>query len=146
MAGEAGTVGTPPAHYAGQGLQPFDVIDAYKLGFFDGNALKYLLRWDKKGSRLDDLRKALHYLQETIIRWDAYDVFWDRPRATKLPEQMDPDAVRLAFNLDGHVATAVFYLLHWRTCDDGACLRTAERYAARAVREEAGEASLRDIS
>lgn len=64
----AGKVGQPPAHYAGRGgLQPFDVIDAFGLDFYDGNAVKYLLRWRVKGG-INDLRKAIHYIEEQIIR------------------------------------------------------------------------------
>lgn len=64
----AGKVGEPPAHYASTtGLQPFDVMDAFGLGFYDGNAVKYLLRWRKKGG-ITDLEKARHYIDEQIIR------------------------------------------------------------------------------
>lgn len=47
------------------GLEPWDVINAWKLGYFDGNAVKYLARWkDKNG--VEDLKKAVHYLQKLI--------------------------------------------------------------------------------
>ena len=51
-------------HYAKHTIQPWDIIREYELDFFEGNALKYLLR--QKGSRLEDLRKAAHYLEECI--------------------------------------------------------------------------------
>jgi hypothetical protein len=35
------------------------------MGFFDGNALKYLARWREKGG-IDDLRKARHYIDKLI--------------------------------------------------------------------------------
>lgn len=57
-------------HYKKYGdLQPWDVITAWKLGYLDGTALKYIARWkDKNG--IEDLRKAIHFLQKTI---DVYE-------------------------------------------------------------------------
>lgn len=51
-------------HYRKYKIQPWDVIDEYGLDFYAGNALKYLLR-DKK-DRLEDLKKARHYLEKLI--------------------------------------------------------------------------------
>jgi hypothetical protein len=56
-----------PQHYRGNGLQPFDVIDAFGLDFYEGNALKYLLRWRKKNG-IEDLVKARTYIQQLIDR------------------------------------------------------------------------------
>jgi len=55
-------------HYKEAGLQPWDVIDAYGLDFYRGNALKYLLRAGRKDGvpALDDLRKCAHYLERII--------------------------------------------------------------------------------
>ena len=61
----AGDLDRPPAHYAGNGMQVFDIIRAFSLNYFEGNVLKYLLRWRKKNG-LDDLYKARHYLAELI--------------------------------------------------------------------------------
>lgn len=61
-----------PGHYkTANGLQSFDVIDAYELDFYLGNAWKYLTRWDKKGNGATDLEKAVHYLQEALARTPA---------------------------------------------------------------------------
>lgn len=135
MAGEAGKVGTPPTHYAGEGLQPFDVIDAYGLGFYDGNALKYLLRWDKKGSPLGDLNKALHYIQELIIRWEKSGEVRSWPEIAFDADTL-PENVAIAFGLTGKVSEAVFYLLHWRLCGSTPCLRIAQRAVECAIKEE----------
>lgn len=56
-----------PDHYRGDGLQPFDVINAFGLDFYEGNAIKYLLRWRKKNG-IEDLRKARTYVQVLIDR------------------------------------------------------------------------------
>lgn len=55
-------------HYRllGEGAaQPWDIIVGYGLGYLDGNAVKYLLRWRHKGG-IQDLQKALHYVEKTI--------------------------------------------------------------------------------
>lgn len=65
---QVGAVGRPPAHYSTtSGMQPFDVIDAFKLDFYEASVLKYLVRWRQKGG-VNDLRKAQHYLEEIIER------------------------------------------------------------------------------
>jgi hypothetical protein len=47
------------------GLQPWDVITAWGLGYLDGTALKYIARWRDKGG-IDDIRKAIHFLEKFI--------------------------------------------------------------------------------
>ena len=51
-------------HYAKHTIQLWDIIREYELDYFEGSALKYLLR--QKGNRLEDLQKAAHYLEECI--------------------------------------------------------------------------------
>jgi hypothetical protein len=46
-------------------IQPWDAIIAWELGFLDGCAVKYLSRWRKKGG-VDDLRKAVHFIEKLI--------------------------------------------------------------------------------
>lgn len=53
-------------HYKRHSIQPWDVIDEYELDFYEGNALKYLLR--RKGDRVEDLKKAIHYLEKEVER------------------------------------------------------------------------------
>lgn len=43
-----------------------DVIRDYNLNFCRGNILKYVVRAGKKDNELQDLRKALDYLQREI--------------------------------------------------------------------------------
>lgn len=51
-------------HYKKHKIQPWDIIMEYKLNFFEGNILKYLLR--KKGNRIEDLKKLIHYAEAEI--------------------------------------------------------------------------------
>lgn len=55
---------TNPAHYA-LDPQPLDVIEAWSLGYHEGNILKYIARWREKGG-VQDLRKAAEYLRRLI--------------------------------------------------------------------------------
>ncbi len=49
-------------HYSKYDIQVFDIIKEYNLDFFEGNALKYLLRYrDKNG--FEDLDKCIDYLK-----------------------------------------------------------------------------------
>lgn len=59
-----------PQHYGGES-NPYEVIkviDNWELGFSLGNTIKYISRAGKKGKdkELEDLRKALWYLQHHI--------------------------------------------------------------------------------
>ena len=59
-----------PQHYGGENnpYEAIKVIDAWDLGFSLGNTVKYISRAGKKGKdkELEDLRKALWYLQHHI--------------------------------------------------------------------------------
>lgn len=55
-----------PSHYIGKGIECIEVIEAFALGFCLGNAIKYILRAGKKGDRIEDLKKAIWYLQREI--------------------------------------------------------------------------------
>jgi hypothetical protein len=52
-------------HYKTKAIQPWDYISANKLGYFEGNIVKYVSRWREKGG-VADLEKAAHYLQKLI--------------------------------------------------------------------------------
>lgn len=56
--------------YTDQPLQPWEIIRANGLDFFEGSALKYLLRWRRKNG-LEDLLKARVYLNELIEQEQA---------------------------------------------------------------------------
>lgn len=57
-------------HYKLNELEPWDVIDAWGLNFYEGNILKYLCRWRHHTDPIGSLRKLEHYaskLLETAI-------------------------------------------------------------------------------
>lgn len=52
-------------HYKKQGIQPIEYILQNKLGFCEGNIIKYVTRYKQKNG-LQDLEKAKHYLEFLI--------------------------------------------------------------------------------
>lgn len=62
-----------PQHYGG-GDNPYEaikVIEAWGLGFCLGNTVKYIARHGRKGSPLEDLKKASWYLQREIEKLES---------------------------------------------------------------------------
>lgn len=58
-------VNSPP-HYQGNKFEVIDIIDDFGLSFNTGNAIKYILRADKKGNQKQDLLKAIWYLEHEL--------------------------------------------------------------------------------
>lgn len=52
-------------HYRNGGIQPVEYIESNKLGFCEGNVIKYITRHQHKGGR-QDLEKARHYIDLLI--------------------------------------------------------------------------------
>ena len=55
-----------PSHYNHGKIEVIDAIDAWNLGFYEGNIVKYIVRSKHKGNRLQDLEKALWYLERLV--------------------------------------------------------------------------------
>lgn len=57
-----------PSHYGGENnpYEAIKVIEAWELNFCLGNVIKYVARAGKKQSKLEDLKKALWYLEREI--------------------------------------------------------------------------------
>lgn len=55
-----------PAHYNFGKYEVIDVIDDWKLGYHLGNVVKYVARAPYKGEEIQDLKKAIWYLQRKI--------------------------------------------------------------------------------
>lgn len=54
-----------PEHYT-KGIEVIDFIESWKLGFHDGNVVKYVTRAKHKGNELEDLKKARFYIDRLI--------------------------------------------------------------------------------
>ena len=57
-----------PAHYKVGGIETIDFIEAKRLNYNMGNAVKYISRADHKGNKKQDLEKAVWYLNREIGR------------------------------------------------------------------------------
>jgi hypothetical protein len=57
-------------HYKEMKVQPWDIIatwpQAQQIGFYRGNALKYVMRAGSKDNPLQEIQKARHYLDRLI--------------------------------------------------------------------------------
>jgi hypothetical protein len=53
------------SHYKDKAIQPIEYIHANKMGFCEGNVVKYITRWREKNG-LADLEKAKHYIEMLI--------------------------------------------------------------------------------
>lgn len=57
-------------HYQGKELQHWDLVAMYGWDYFQAQITKYLMRWKSKHDthekRLEDLRKAQHFLEKYI--------------------------------------------------------------------------------
>lgn len=64
---DASSLNNPPHYQLRNGVQSMDLIESTLTpeqfeGFLRGNALKYLIRYNRKGTPKADLRKALDYV------------------------------------------------------------------------------------
>ena len=58
------------SHYKDAQVQPWNVVDTWpmeqRVGFYRGNALKYIMRMGTKDENVQEIKKAVHYLQKLI--------------------------------------------------------------------------------
>jgi hypothetical protein len=59
-----------PHHYGGKNnpYEAIKVIEAWKLDFCIGNAVKYISRAGKKQNEIEDLEKAIWYIKRKVER------------------------------------------------------------------------------
>ena len=59
-----------PSHYTDGKIEVIEAIEAWKLNFHRGNAIKYIARAGKKNpeKEIEDLEKAVWYLKREIER------------------------------------------------------------------------------
>ena len=57
-------------HYMKMDIEPWNVIDTWpieqRIGFYRGNALKYMMRMGSKDEQIQEIRKAGHYIEKLI--------------------------------------------------------------------------------
>lgn len=64
-----------PSYYKGK-IECWDFIHDHNLSYFTGNAVKYITRAGMKtrGTYVEDLEKAIHYLQKAIDLENEIDI------------------------------------------------------------------------
>lgn len=62
-----------PSHYVANGMEAIDVIEAFELNFRIGNAVGYLLRAERKGSKRQDLENAIWYIRRELEKGGRND-------------------------------------------------------------------------
>jgi len=55
-----------PSHYNQGKIEVIDTIDDWELGFYEGNIIKYVARYQYKEDPVADLKKAAWYLERLI--------------------------------------------------------------------------------
>ena len=60
-----------PKHYTAGKFEVIEVIEDWDLNFRLANTIKYIARHKHKGKPLEDLKKALWYLQREIDRYES---------------------------------------------------------------------------
>jgi hypothetical protein len=58
-------------HYKDLAIQPGEFIHRNRIGFLEGNVIKYVCRHRNKNGR-QDIEKAIHYLQ-LLLEWEYPD-------------------------------------------------------------------------
>ena len=57
-------------HYKNMGVEPWSVVDSWpreqRIGFYRGNALKYIMRLGNKDEAATEVAKAQHYIQKLV--------------------------------------------------------------------------------
>ena len=58
------------SHYKNMNVSPWDVVDTWpieqRIGFYRGNALKYIMRLGSKDQSDQEASKGLHYLEKLV--------------------------------------------------------------------------------
>ena len=57
-----------PKHYNVGDIEVIDFIDSWNLNFNLGNVIKYVTRCNYKGNKIEDLQKAIFYIEREIKR------------------------------------------------------------------------------
>ena len=99
------------SHYR-SGLQHWDLIERYGIGYLEAAATKYVVRWRKKNG-VEDLKKSRHY---TVKLLELYD------EGVRLPRGIVPFAIAQKFFKENELGVLesqiVFELTRWTGRED----------------------------
>ena len=63
-----------PRHYTTGKIEVFDFITDQKMGYIEGNIIKYLCRYKHKGTPLCDVKKAQWYMDKLVEQMERLSV------------------------------------------------------------------------
>ncbi len=63
-----------PSHYNKGKIEVIDVIEDWNCGFNDGNAIKYIARYRFKENKVEDLKKAIWYIDRILSKLPNQDL------------------------------------------------------------------------
>ena len=75
-----------PAYYQRGSVDVWDFIRQQELNFHLGNAIKYICRAGYKDSKIEDLEKAIHYLENELHH--VKDIYFRTSQG--IPHQIQP--------------------------------------------------------
>lgn len=113
-------------HYKAAGVQHWDLIHDNDVGYLAGNATKYLTRFRRKAG-LQDLEKALHYVEKMIEKYARY-----AGRAGGDVPELELATFFADNGIDGIEREPIRLILNWR---DPADLRTAKTWIGSLIAE-----------
>jgi hypothetical protein len=64
-------INQPPHYKSAGGIESIEVIESFELNFNLGNAIKYILRCNKKGNKKQDLGKAMWYIKRELDKFQG---------------------------------------------------------------------------
>lgn len=70
-------------HYGASNYAHWDFVIDNRLGYFEGQITKYVMRYKYKNGK-EDLEKALHYLDKLIWAYELGFIPWPAPRKMQL--------------------------------------------------------------
>lgn len=100
-------------HYSQAGnYQHWDFIEEHEIGYLEGYSTKYLVRWDKKGTPVQDLEKSLH----TVTKLIELAQQWRNNRSSKPPTTLSVNLFCSANRIGNvDIRRAIENLLRWKT-------------------------------
>lgn len=101
-------------HYASaDGIQHWDLIDEYNVGYLEGCASKYVTRWRKKDGPVA-LEKAAHFMQKLYERRSAQTFSQIAPRMPGVPLKVIA-RFAAANGLNAEEERLLGYILAWQS-------------------------------
>lgn len=129
----------PPHYGAANGLEVIEVIARYRLDYWLGNVLKYLVRAGRKGCTATDLKMARFYAIDWMERYTANEITEPTADDDTLDWQT-PESIADAFALAGDVREAVIAVLEvsvfsFEDCGPGDVIAAAVLYIDNAIED-----------